>query len=83
MADKDVMHSINPRDSAFARSISVQILRQIAPQLHTTAFLGGKERSYDEFVQLFADAGYFITCYNRLHLFTAIIEDKAATKGPS
>ncbi|CAK7216700.1 hypothetical protein SCUCBS95973_002895 [Sporothrix curviconia] len=63
-----------PASSLVSRKQSAFLEMSSLMQLHTTAFLNGKERSYDDFAQLFADAGYRIVRYNRLHVFTAIIE---------
>ncbi|CAK7238123.1 hypothetical protein SEUCBS140593_010349 [Sporothrix eucalyptigena] len=67
--DKDA-----PASNAAVRTQSAFLEMSSLMQLHTTAFLAGKERSYDEFQLLFAQAGYRIARYHHLHLFTAIME---------
>ncbi|CAO2650466.1 Nn.00g017580.m01.CDS01 [Neocucurbitaria sp. VM-36] len=43
-------------------------------QLHTTAFMGGMERAYEEFEALFKRAGFEIANFKKLQHFTCIME---------
>lgn len=43
-------------------------------QLHSTSFLGVRERTYHEFEALFARSGYRITAFYDLHLYTSLFE---------
>jgi hypothetical protein len=43
-------------------------------QLHSTSFLGVRERTYQEFEALFDRAGYRITALYDLHLYTSLFE---------
>lgn len=43
-------------------------------QLHSVAFQGGYERSYQEFENIFRRAGYQVVQFHQIQMFTAVME---------
>ncbi|CAK7227435.1 hypothetical protein SCUCBS95973_006542 [Sporothrix curviconia] len=62
-----------PASKRVPRTQSAFIEMSSIMQLHSTAFLAGRERSYYDFRDLFDKAGYRIEHFQQLHLFSCIM----------